>query len=356
MQFKSKVYEVEDAWEWQELACRDRLTDGLPVLPPTEEKVEAIVRHLGKDPQESLGFVPPQNGIATVEKVAINCAMAGCLPEYGPVVLAALDAMLQEEFNLYGVECTTHPVEPLTIVSGPIVKELGFNYGDAVFGGGSRANAAVGRAVRLILWNIGGAYPGDNAKSPCSQPGRYTYCIAENIDENPWEPLHKERGVQAESGVTVFGCEGPHSISAMGDATHSLNIMADSMSTMGSQNIQLTDGGQTLVVLVPRLAQKLVNAGWTRADIKAFLFEKARRRLGDLKRGFATWDPTIGYHAWAKWIDQTDDNTMVPIVNRPEDILIAVAGGTAAHWFAMWCPGWGKPGGLAVSRSILGKA
>ncbi|MBI2907715.1 MAG: hypothetical protein HYX92_08685 [Chloroflexi bacterium] len=355
MRFQSKIYEVEDAWEWAELAFKDHLTDGLPVLPPTEERVAAIVGYLGREPQEVLGLVPPQNGKATVEKVAINCAMAGCLPEYGPVVLAALEALLQEEFNLYGVETTTHPCEPLTIVSGPIVKELGFNYGDGVFGGGSRANATIGRAIRLILWNIGGAYPGDNAKSPFSHPGRYTYCIAENGDENPWAPLHRERGIEAESGVTVFGCEAPHSIIALADEIHILNVIADSMSTMGNNNIQYTDGSQTLLVLAPRVAQKLDKAGWKKTDVKAYLFEKARRRLGDLKKGFYTWDPDVGNPAWAKWVDQRNDDTMVPIVDRPEDIIIAVAGGTSAHWFSMWCPGWGKMGGLAVSRPVGSK-
>lgn len=354
MRFESDTHEFEDAWEWAEFAYKNKLTDGLPVLPPTEEKVEGIVAYLGRDPQESLGLVPPLNGDATIEKVAINCCMAGCLPEYAPIVLAALDALLQEEFNLYGVETTTHPCEPLTIVSGPIVKELGFNYGDGVFGGGSRANAAIGRAIRLILWNIGGAYPGDNAKSPLSQPGRYTYCIAENIDENPWEALHRERGVETLNGVTVFGCEAPHSIIAHGDDFRILNTIADSMATMGSNNMQHTDGSQTLVVLIPRMAQNLARVGWTKSEVKAYLFEHARRRLGDLKKGFYAFDPRVGNPAWAKWVNQRDDDTLVPIVNKPEDIIIAVAGGTSSDWFAHWCPGWGRMGGLSVSRPILG--
>ncbi len=350
MQFKSKVIDVNDAWEWLELAYAKGWTDGLPVFPPMRDRVEAMIQYVGRGPEESLGPVPPQNGEATVEKVAIQCVMAGCRPEYFPVVLAALDALLDERFNLFGVETTTGPHEPLTIVCGPVVNDLRFNCGDAVFGAG-RPNATIGRALRLVLWNIGGAYPGVNAKSPLSHPGRYTFCIAENMDENPWPPMHRDFGLTSESGVVVFGCESPHGLASSGDASHTLTIWADAMSRMGSNNIKYSNGGQALLVMGPRVAQKFTAEGWTKDDIRRYLFDNARRRIGDLKKAYGM-TPEAKHPGWPQWVDQQNSDALVPIVADPRDLHLAVAGGTAAHWFTAWCPGWGLMGGLAVARSI----
>ena len=161
-------------------------TDGLPVIPPTAKLVNAALDFLGWDPQEVIGEVPPMNHIATVDKVVVNSVMAGCLPEYIPVVIASIEAMLHNEFNLNGIQATTNCIRPLAIVSGPVLEQLGLNAGDNVFGGGSRAKAAVGRAIRLVLWNIGGGYAGEIDRATFGHPGKYTFCIAENSQDSPW--------------------------------------------------------------------------------------------------------------------------------------------------------------------------
>ena len=205
--------EVGSLEEAHEAIYRLGWTDGLPAIPPTAPLVEAVLKYLGRDPDEVIGQVPPKNRVATVEKVAVNCVMAGCLPQYAPVVIAALEAMLDNAFNLNGVQATTNCVSPLAIVSGPAVQRLGFNSGDNVFGGGSRANAAVGRAIRLILWNLGGGYPGEIDRATLGHPGKYTFCIAEDGPGNPWESCHREQGFLEEAScVTMFACEAPHHI------------------------------------------------------------------------------------------------------------------------------------------------
>ena len=191
----SQSIEVNTIEEAHEVMYRMGWTDGLPVIPPTPRLVEAALEYLGRDPQEVIGEVPPKNRLATVEKVAVNSVMAGCLPEYIPVVIAALEGMLDDSFNLNGIQATTNCISPLAIVTGPVVEQLGFNAGDNVFGGGSRANAAVGRAIRLILWNIGGGYAGEIDRATLGHPGKYTYCIAENTADSPWGPIHEEQGL-----------------------------------------------------------------------------------------------------------------------------------------------------------------
>ncbi|MFH1484559.1 MAG: hypothetical protein ABIH46_00665 [Chloroflexota bacterium] len=348
MQLKSKKYDLADWSAWQELAYEQRWTDGLPVTPPTEQMVAEMLQYIKKDPQESLGSVPPRHGEATIEKIAINCVMAGCKPEYMPVVIAALKAMLEDAFNLNGVQCTTHNVAPLTVVSGPIAKELGFNSRDNVYGGGSRANATVGRAVRLIMWNIGKGYPAEIDKSTIGHPGKYTYCIAEDADANPWEPLHIERGCPpGSSGVTVFGCEAPHSVSS-GNVMpfYMLTSVADTMSALGNNNSHVM--GQTLVTFCPEATKILKREGWAKRDVKEFLFEKARRRLGETRHTAHDWD--LCNQFMPKWIDRNDDSVMKPVVKEPEDIHVTVCGGSGC--FNSVCPGWGDMGGFAVTKEI----
>jgi hypothetical protein len=186
-------------------------TDGLPVVPPTRAKVHVMVKQSGRAASEVIAELPPQGGKATVERIATNAVMAGCLPEYMPVVLTALEAMLETRFNLRGVLCSTHVSTPLLILNGPIVQALHVNSGHNVFGPGWRANATIGRAVQLALVDIGGAQPGVLDKVTFGHPGKYSDCIAENEAASPWEPLHVERGFQCEdSTVTVYPAEAPH--------------------------------------------------------------------------------------------------------------------------------------------------
>ncbi|MFH1485415.1 MAG: hypothetical protein ABIH46_05025 [Chloroflexota bacterium] len=349
MELKSGRFDVTDYFEWQELAFARRWTDGLPVSPPIESQVQRMVEFVGRDPQEVVGEIPPKHGLATIEKIAINSVMAGCLPDYMPVVVAAIKAMIEPEFNLNGIQDTTHPATPLTIVSGPIAERLEFNCKDGVFGGGSRANATIGRAIRLVLWNVGGAYPGDIDKAVFSHPGKYTYCIAENQSANPWEPLHVDRGLPASvSALTVIACEAPHHVAGRGNPLGKmLRCISDTMSALGSNNPTVM--GQVLLVMSPLAAAAVAKAGWSKGDLKASLFEKARRRLGDIKE--AARDLDLSRLLWPEWIDTTDDDYLVPIVQQPEDILITVAGGTGSNSL-MVCPGWGGMGGYAVTKEI----
>ena len=189
-------------------------TDGLPVVPPTEDRVKKFVEYTGQDAGELVAELPPLGGKATVERIAVNAVMAGCLPEHMPVVITAIKAMMDDRFNLRGVMSSTGIHTPLVIVSGPLAKELDINGGYNCFGAGWRANATIGRAVKLALVNLGGAIPGETNKATFGHPGAYTYCVAEDQEINPWEPLHMDVGLEAsDSAVTVFPAEAPHNLS-----------------------------------------------------------------------------------------------------------------------------------------------
>ena len=197
----SEVLELPDSLEAVEAHFRAQgWTDGLPIVPPTEARVATMLAGIDADPDHVVGKIPPLWAEATVEKVAINAVMAGCGPEAMPVLVAALEAMLDPVFNLYGVQATTHPVAPLLIVHGPAAARLGMHAGAGVFGPGNRANATLGRAVRLCLWNLGGARPGQGDMATQGSPAKYTYAIAERVEASPWGPLHASLGFDAGGG------------------------------------------------------------------------------------------------------------------------------------------------------------
>jgi len=328
-------------------------TDGLPVVPPTTVLIQKALDYFKRDPEEVLGVVPPANRIATVENVVMNCIMAGCLPEHIPVVFAALEAVLTPKFNLNGVQATTNCVAPLIIVSGPVVEQLNFNYGDNVFGGGARANAVVGRALRLILWNLGGAYPGDIDRATLGHPGKYAYCIAERPDL-PWEPIHVERGFNVdESCVTVFACESPHHIGTGSGYDYPVEdvfyTLADSMATSGNNN--MCGGGQMLLILGPMTAHRLREEGYDKNSVRRKLQELATRPVGLMKRShFLTSDHP--YH-WSHNVDASNDEARVPLIRNIDDLLVTVAGGWGSgSGFCAFCPGWMQAGGFAETRSI----
>ncbi|MDO8531681.1 MAG: hypothetical protein Q7T26_05880 [Dehalococcoidia bacterium] len=339
-----------------ELMFEKRWTDGLPAIPPTEAAVGRMLSYIKRSPDEVIGPVPPRDAPATIEKIAINCVMAGCKPEYMPIVIAGLEAMLAPEFNLKGIQTTTHCVAPMTIVNGPQIKDLGFHYGDAVFVAGARPNGTIGRALRLIRWNVGGAYPGETDRSTMGHPGEICFCIPENEDENPWEPLHVEQGFKKEqNAVSAFGCESPHHImTGPGDAHCILNSLSDSMAVLGNNNTHI--GGWMLVVIGPRAAAHLVKGGFTsKKQVKEYLFEKARIPVAKLRRGPGVGrDQATDAPTWLRWpIDPEDDDARVPVVRRPEDFVIMVAGGWgAAAAFCAICPGWGYMGGQLVTRLV----
>jgi hypothetical protein len=323
-------------------------SDGLPFLLPTPERVAKLIEASGMDAGDRVGVIPPKNGVATVEKVAINCAMAGLLPELFPVVLTALQAMLDPSFNLNGVQATTHPCAPLVIVSGPAVREFGFNSKDGVFGGGSRVNVSVGRAVRMVLWNIGGAVPGDIDKSTFGSPAKFAFCIAEDPDDNPWEPLHVSRlpgSSPDDSAVTVFACEPNHNIADTQNDTPQalLRLIGDCMATMGNTNARW--GGNVLLVLGPERARVMKSAGWSREDVTRYLWQYCRRPRKD----FVTFRMP---HPIPRWSGVRHDDDLQAVFDSPEDIVVTVAGGSGPH--SAICPGWGTHGGYAITR-LIGK-
>lgn len=348
-----------ESWEaWSEYAYENLLTDGLPVYPPSEAAVSALVGGSGRDASDEIGPIAPRNAMATVETVAANAAMAGCKPEYMPYVLAAVEAMLEESFNLQGVQTTAHPCAPMVIVSGPASQDIGLMTHECLFSGaGSRANLAIGRAVRLVLWNLGGAFPGEPVKEVFGHPGRLAYCIAEDIDNSPWAPFHHERGIDAsETSVTVFACEAPHSVVMfMGndnEPSSRLDSVADTMSARGNNNTHFM--GECLVVIAPNAAQHIASHGWSKDDVRRYLFDKARRRLDEIRpisERRPNNDRRYWYDWWPSWVNQWDDDTIIPVVERPEDIHVVVSGANSMPWTSV-CPGWGDLGGFAVTRRV----
>jgi len=353
MNLVSERLNIDEYEEAVELFFARGWTDGLPVVLPTPRQVEALIAHAERDPQESLGPVPPKGGAATIEKLAINAVMGGCRPEHFPVVLAAMEALMDPAHNLNGVSQTTHMCVSLVIVNGPIARALNFNSRDGVFGNGYRANAAVGRAVRLALWNLGGATPGDTDKATLSHPGEYAFCIAEEEEDNPWTPLHVDRGCPAGSdAVTVFACEGPHSVFCYGTPEEMLHVLTDSMCSLGNNNMHVL--GQMLVTLNPLNAEEFAKRGWTKGDVRQYLWEHARRSIGDVRacgvvhEQFRKMERDAGRYPLR--YDLANPTTKVPVTRDPEDIHIVVAGGRS--YFAAVLPGWGGFGGYAVTRPI----
>ena len=216
--------------------------------------------------------VPPRHGSLTREVLAINMVMAGCKPEYAPVVRAAMLALTAKAFNLNGVQATTHMAAPLLVVNGPIAREIGMNGDCNAFGSGNRANATIGRAMRLVLLNVGGGWPGDLDKSTLGHPGKYTYCVAENEAESPWAPYHVEKGFSAEdSTVFVLAAEPPHSVTnhVANDPEGILDSICSAMSTIANNNA--VSSGHCAVVIGPEHARTIAGKGWTRHDVRNYL-------------------------------------------------------------------------------------
>ena len=339
-QLVSKRMQVPDSLEEiNDFYYQRGWTDGLPIIPPTEERVAHMLTGTTQKPQDIIGAVPPLWGEATVEKIAINAVMAGCLPEYMPVIITALDAMLEKKVNLYGIQATTHPVAPLVIVNGPIRKKLGLNSGYNVFGQGNRANATIGRAIRLILLNVGGGIPGKLDRATMGQPGKYTFCIAENEERNPWQPLHVERGFDPSvSTVTVCGVENPWNINDHSgiDAEALLTTIAGTMTAQGTNNV-LYRCGELLVVIGPEHASTIASSGFSKQEVKHFLFEKARVPKSQ-------FSPK---HQQDR-LSEFPDDALIPVATGENAIMVIVAGGAGKH--SMFLPSFADT--LSVTKEI----
>lgn len=335
--------DVDDVQRW---FSERGLTDGLPVVPPTEERVAAMVAAVPQAASESLGDLPPRWAEATIEKLAVNAVLAGCRPEVFPVVVAAVRAMLQPEFNLYGVQATTHPVAPMVVVHGPVARQLGVHGGPGLLGPGHPANATIGRAVRLTLLNVGGAYPGEGDRATHGTPAKFAYCLTENVAESPWSEFHTTRGFEPDrSAVTLFGGEAPHNINDHESSTPErfLDIVADVMSGLGHNSWYVAEEGRNdmVVVLGPEHAALLGRAGWSRADAQAYLHGRSARPVAELRRG--------GMWEMRDWPEDTPlgDGAMFAPVRRAEDVLVLVAGGPGKH--SLVIPSFGATRSVTVA-------
>ncbi|QBI19904.1 hypothetical protein ER308_10260 [Egibacter rhizosphaerae] len=313
-------------------------TDGHPVRLPTARAVRRLLDAHGLDPDDGIGGIPPVWGDATYGRIAANAVMAGCPAETFPAVVAALRAMKDDRFNLHGVQCTTHVVAPLLLVNGPARDTMGVNSGHNCLGQGTRANAAIGRAVRLAMVNIGGAAPGTLDKATFGHPGKYAYLFGENEEESPFSPFHTTRGFDPqESAITVFPGEAPHNINNhAADPMELLGAIAHTMASLGNNNMYVS--GEVMVVLGVDHAGLVAEAGFKRHTVQEFLFENARLPVGLLRTG-GMYGHDVDRNLWPRWVDRRRDDAMVPIVRRPDDIHVVVAGGVGPH--SLFIPGWG---------------
>jgi hypothetical protein len=335
---RAGIEEVPEGTDLIEWYYEQGYSDGFPLVPPTPEKVAAAVAALGGDAGRLLSRVPPRWGSLTREVLAINMVMAGCRPEYAPVVEAALLALCDTRFNLNGVQATTHMASPLLVVNGPVRKTIGMNAGCNVFGSGNRANATIGRALRLVLLNVGGGWPGLLDKSTLGHPGKYTYCIAENEELSPFAPYHVEHGYPVEaSTVFVLAAEPPHSVTNhfANDAEGILDSVCSAMSTICSNNA--VSAGHCAVVLGPEHAATIAKCGWKRHDIRHYLWAHSGNRWGDLY-GNGRYGKVYNRNLPVWYKREPDART--PIVPGPDHIHLFVAGGEAGR-FSAFIPGWG---------------
>jgi hypothetical protein len=334
----SHLLTAEDGSDLVEFYFGQGWTDGLPVVPPTREKISAVVDALGGDPGFVECKVAPRWGILTREVMAINIVMAGCKPSYAPIVRAAMLALTDQAFNINGVQATTHVAAPLIVVNGPIAGEIGMNGGCNAFGSGNRANATIGRAIRLILLNVGGGWPGDLDKSTLGHPGKYTYCVCENEAQSPLAPYHVEQGYRPEdSTVFAIAAEAPHSVTdhQCNDPEGILDTMCSAMSTIASNSAVL--GGHCAVVLGLEHAKTMAQYGWSRSDIRHYLWMYSGNRFEALSRGHRYGK--VYNRNLPKWYKRNPDSR-IPIVPSPDNIHLFVMGGEAGR-FSAFIPGWG---------------
>ena len=322
-------------------------SDGLPVVTPTEARLAPMLAAAGRMPEDVIGAVPPAMNVATVRDVALHALMAGCRPDHLPVVIAALDLMLLEPFNLNGVQGTMHGVAPLMIVNGPHAARIGLNGGNGCFGPGFRANASIGRAIRLILLNLGGGMAGVASATIFGSPLRYTACITENVERSPWETLAVAQGHRVdEDTIACAMVESPrlHFDDVSQDPERLLTGIADGMAALGSWNMHARS--DMVVAMGPQHATLCAEAGMSRTDVHRWLVERAGRTVGDLRRG-GNWRRERAL-ALPIAVDPDDDGCFVPAIKHPDDLLLVVAGGWGPC--TAICHGWS--GG---SRAVHGR-
>ena len=291
---------------------------------------------------EVFGEIPGRNTVVVADKVAVNAVLAGCRPEFFPVVAGAVKALCHPDFAYHGPASSTGGSAMVLVVNGPIVRRLGINAGNNLFGQGVRANATIGRAVRLTMMNVMQTQPGLFDRATLGNPGKYSFCFAENEDESPWEPFHVSRGLRREqSAVTVYASNSLYQIYNQLAATPEplLRCFADALCNLGVPNVK--GFSQALLVFAGEHSEVLAKSGWSRHDVARFIIEHARRPVADFKRAARLpGDPTAA-----------DEATPRAIFERPDDLLIVSAGGRAGSWSAC-LPGWGNKWTRPVTMPI----
>jgi hypothetical protein len=338
---RSARHEVEDALAADELFQRNGWTDGLPIVPPTPERVTACLEWAHLAPDELLGAEPVRQVVLTAEKVAVNAVMAGCTPPHFPVVVTAIQAMCEASFLLHGSSASTGGSAPLLVVNGPVRREIGMNAAHNVLANGSRANAAIGRAVRLVLLNLLGSTPGTLDRSTLGHPGKFTFCIAEDEDDSPWIPLAQERGIpEGASAVTVLACTSPRQV--MNEWTRDPEEILETFAAeMRANMLGYSIWAGNYVLVVPKqLRDLLVAAGWQKRDVREFVHRRARVRAADW-RG-------VGKAALAA---RSDPEREFTALGTPDDLLVVAAGGPAGGFGAV-IPPWFGTKSRAVTRAI----
>ena len=319
-------------------------TDGLPIVPPTLARVDDMLGACPLERHAVLGEMEPLGGVASVEKVAANAVMAGCDPPHFPVVLAAVQAILDPAFNLRGVQTTDENVAPLLIVSGPVARRIGVNAGWGALGPGWPANAAIGRAVRLVMNNLGGGWPGAVSFAGLGQPARYSLCLAERED-TPWPSLHVELGYRPEqSAVTVLRAETV--INVTGGLDELASVIGSAASLFG-----ILHGGKPGVILSPFTARRLAAEGRTRADVRRELYERGRLPAEVWRRSWI--HATVRAADWPDWaVAAAAERGAIPAVREPDDLILIVAGADLPIPQHAYCPSWGHPP-CRVTREIV---
>jgi len=318
-------------------------TDGLPVLPPTEKSVAAMLDAASLQADEVVGTIATRSTVVPARKVGINAVMAGCRPEYMPVVVAAVRALCHPDFQYHGPASSTGGSAMVLIVNGPVARAIGLNAGNNVFGQGTRANATIGRAVRLVMMNVMNARPGLLDRATLGNPGKYSFCFAENESEHPWEPLHVERGFAPEqSTVTLYASNSLYQVYNQLASTPEplLLCFADALASAGVPNLR--GFSQSLLVFAGEHSDVLRGSGWSKRRVREFLVAHARRTVAHYKRA-GRLDGAV---------TAADETTWRHVFDDPDDLLIVCAGGRAGSWSAC-LPGWGKKWTKAVTVEIV---
>lgn len=340
MQLASKTYQADDFAAVQELYHSNGWTDGLPIVPPTRDTVEACLEWAMMPPEQLLGIEPVRAQAVTAEKLAINAVMAGCLPMHFPVVVTAFTAMMQQEFLLHGATASTGGCAVFVVLNGPIRRELGASGSFNALGNSDRATAVIGRALRLALINILEVRPGEIDRSTLGHPGKFTFCVAEDEDDSTWLSLAEQRGMPKEvSAVTVMAAGAPRQI--MNEWTTQPEEILETFAAEMRANLRhySLHSGNYALIIPKQLREHLQSAGWTKTDVAAFIHQRARiprREWADVGKGAVVRDR---------------GDTIYPALPSADHLLVVAAGGPAGGFGAI-IPPWLGNKSKAVTMAI----